>query len=454
MLADALWTWPTTEQLARVLLLRDYNTRVVIVGTALLGAACGIVGTFMLLRKRALMADALAHATLPGIGLAFLVMAAAGGTGKSLGGLLLGASLSGIVGMLCILAIRRFTRLKEDAALGIVLSVFFGLGVVILSVIQKTAYGHAAGLESFIYGKTASMLAQDAWRIAAVATLALVVCGVLFKEFALLCFDSEFARTQGRAVVSLDIALIALVVAVTVIGLQAVGLILIIAMLIIPPAAARFWTDRLGVMIVVAAAVGAASGMLGAGLSALQPRVPAGAVIVLVATACFVVSMAVGPARGVLIRLVRHVGLQRRVGRQHLLRAIYELTETTDPARGACTWGALLAKRAWSAGQVRRLLGRARRAGLVAETGEGTLALTRSGFAEAARITRNHRLWELYLITHADIAPTHVDRDADELEHVLGAAMARKLESLLDVPVERAEVPASPHSIDAGDGRR
>jgi len=168
---DTRMSLPTWDILLRVLLLKDYNTRVVMLGTMTLGLAAGVIGTMMLLRKRALMGDALSHATLPGIGLAFIVMNQLGGSGKYLPGLLLGAGLTGALGLGCIVIIRRWTRIKEDAALGIVLSVFFGLGIAILGIIQKMQTGQASGLQSFIYGKTAAMLAQDAQMIAIVALL-------------------------------------------------------------------------------------------------------------------------------------------------------------------------------------------------------------------------------------------------------------------------------------------
>ena len=239
-LAEVFPGFPTWKEVLRVLLLRDYNTRVVVVGTMLLGLAAGIIGTFMLLRKRSLMGDAISHATLPGIGIAFIVMSQYGGSGKFLPGLLLGAFVFGLIGMGLILSIRKFTRIKEDAALGIVLSVFFGLGISILGIIQKMSTGHAAGLESFIYGKTASMLASDA-KLIAVAAIVIVSFSVfLYKEFTIICFDQEYAAAQRWPVFSLDVLMMILVVFVTVIGLQAVGLILIIALLIIPPASARF----------------------------------------------------------------------------------------------------------------------------------------------------------------------------------------------------------------------
>lgn len=439
---------PTFDDVLRVLLLRDYNTRVVVLGTTLLGLAAGIIGSFMLLRKRALMGDALSHATLPGIALAFIFSVAAGGTGKSLPVLLLGAVVTGVLGVLAVLGIRNFTRLKEDAALGIVLSVFFGAGVTVLGVIQKMGTGSAAGLESFIYGKTASMLASDAQIIAIAAAMVAVVSALLFKEFTLLCFDAGYARSEGWPVFLLDLVMMALVVAVTVIGLQAVGLILIIALLIIPPASARFWTDRLLTMVLLSAVIGAASGLFGASLSALLPRLPAGAVIVVVASSMFLLSMFVGPARGVLVRWARHVSLARKIDRQNLLRAIYEWSESTgrNPRLEGISIPELLAERAWMTHHLKRILHRAEREHLVYETIGHAYRLTDVGWSEAARTVRNHRLWEAYLINYADVAPSHVDRDADQVEHVLGEQMVVKLESLIE-QAKTVNVPPSPHLV-------
>lgn len=435
--------------LGDVLLMREYNTRLVVISTAVLGAASGLIGSFLLLRNRALMGDALSHATLPGVAAAFMLAAAFGFSGKSLGWLLIGATVFGLLGVASVLAITKHTRLKDDAALGIVLSVFFGLGTAMLGVIQKMPGGSAAGLESFIYGKPASIIADDLYLILAVAIAVTAVSIALFKEFTLLCFDDDFAAAQGWPVGRLDVLMLALVTAVTVIGLQSVGLILIIAMLIIPPAAARFWTDRLGRMAVAAAIIGAVSGWLGASASAMVSDLPAGAIIVVTAAGVFVFSMIFGSARGVLIRAIGHVRLVVTVGRQHLLRAFYESIEGTDGR--SVGFDRLLAKRSWSAPRLKLWLRFADRAGLVAPAAfdhQRAYRLTDDGLAEAERVVRNHRLWELYLITHADIAPSHVDRDADRIEHVLGPQMVAKLESLLLEQTGAAELPTSPHRID------
>ena len=437
------------ERLAALLSLRDHNTQVVIAGTTLLGLAAGVVGVYMLLRRRSLIGDALSHATLPGLGLAFIVMVALGGTGKSLPGLLAGAVIFGLIATGAALAINAFSRIKPDAALGIVLSVFFGLGVAIMGIVQRMPTGNQAGLESFIYGKTASMLTSDAQAIGATALLVLVTCVVLYKEFAILSFDPDFGRAQGWPVFGLDVTMMLLVTAVTVIGLQAVGLILIIALLITPAAAARFWTNRLPWMLAVSGGIGAISGCVGSGLSAVVPRLPAGAIIVLVAAGFFGISMLIGVRHGLVLRIVQASRLRRRVARQHLLRAMYEwLDREPDGIARTVPRAALLRARSWSPRRLGRCLRSARSDGLITATRDGA-RLTDSGRREAARVARNHRLWEIYLITHADIAPSHVDRDADQIEHVLDPTMIRSLEAKL-AGTETRDVPASPHVLTNG----
>lgn len=444
-------TLPSSDQVWRVVLMRDFNTRVVVLGVMCLGLAAGIVGTFLLLRKRALTADALSHATLPGIAIAFMVMTALGGDGKSLPGLLTGAFISGMIGVGFIVMIRRTTRLKDDAALGIVLSVFFGLGTALMSVVQKMETGSAAGLNHFIFGKAASMLPSDAIAILVAAISVSVVCALLFKELRLLCFDAGYAESRGWSVVGLDLLLMGMVAFVTVIGLQAVGLVLVVALLIVPAAAARFWTDQLLPMTIASGLIGALSGYFGAVTSGLLPRMPTGPIIVVVCGLCFVISMVCGSRRGILVRTFQHWSLSRRVGLQHLLRSMYEASERMghDPiGSGPVTTRSLLKGRSWSQPALARLVGMARRAHLVRDTPTpGTIQLTTEGLEEAARVVRNHRLWETYLIEFADIAPSHVDRDADMVEHILKPDLIRELEARMASHFPDQQVPPSPHVI-------
>jgi manganese/zinc/iron transport system permease protein len=450
-LTDRTIQWPTWSQWRRVLLVEDYNTRIVMIGTGILGAAAGLVGCFTLLRKRALMGDALSHATLPGIGLAFLLATSLNYDGKSLGLLLCGAGVTGLLGTACILWIRHYTRLKEDTAMGIVLSVFFGGGVVVLGFVQQLPDGHAAGLESFIYGKTASMIGSDARLIGMTGLFCVGVIGLFFKELTLLCFDDNYAGSRGLSVVGLDLVLMSLVSLVTIIGLQAVGLILVIALLVIPAASARFWTESIKTMLFIAACFGAVGSLIGAALSAVFPNLPSGAMIVLVCAVFFGISMTCGLQRGVLVRLVRRVLTHRRIDRQHLFRAMYELLEDelgenlSSYVGRPVPFSSLLAKRSWTSSRLKKCVRRAEQEGLIQFSAGDFLVFTQTGEALAEKLVHDHRLWEIYLMTHADVAPGKVDREADRIEHVLDANLIGQLEALLKFNRERDGMPGSPH---------
>lgn len=417
------------DVLDTLLLRAGFNTTIVIVGTTLLGLAAGIVGVFALLRKRSLMTDALSHATLPGIALAFLVVSALGGEGRSLSALLVGASITGVLGVLCVQAIVRHTRLHEDAAIGAVLSVFFGAGVVGLSYIQANAPSGAAGLNTFIYGQTAAMQPRDALLMGALALGAILAATLFIKEFTLVCFNDAFAKVGGWPVSLVDLLMMAMVVLVTVAGLQAVGLILVVAMLIIPAVAARFWTERLWLLVALAGAIGAASGYAGSVASSLLPRRPAGAVIVLTAGAFFAFSMLFAPSRGVLASVIRRARQRLRIAGDHLLEAAYERDAGARPlARGDIH--DLAARRGWPAWLAPVVSASLRARGLARAAPNG-LTLTPRGAARGRQVSRNHALWAQYLISHADIAPSHVDWSVDQVEHVLSDELIEQLESSL-----------------------
>ncbi len=439
----------------RVFTFQDYNTRVVVAGTTLLGLAAGLIGTFLVLRRRALLSDTLSHATLPGIALAFMVMTLATGDGKRLPGLIIGAAVFAVIGTLSVLAIQRFSRLKDDAALGIVLSVYFGLGIALMGMATRMDAGNAAGLSSFIYGKTASMLFSDAMLIAITALIAALACLFFFKEFSLICFDADYGRTQGWPVARLDFLMMALVVLVTVIGLQAVGLILVVALLIIPAASARFWTHQLRMLLLLSGIFGALSGFLGAGISALMANLPAGAVIVLAASFFFVLSLFFGSTRGLLRLGIDRLRLRRKIMNENLLRDLHEWAETmaADNGKPAPRAGSLMRRRAWTSTALKQTLRRLNRQGWVHQPSDGTIRLTDTGKAAAQEIVRRHRLWETYLITHAEVAPGMVDLSADRIEHVLEPELIKRLETLLDADKQHVP-PPSPHDLSVMKGAR
>ncbi|MDG4866622.1 metal ABC transporter permease [Guyparkeria sp. 1SP6A2] len=301
-----------------------YNATLVAIGAGLLGIAAGAAGTFLFLRKRALVSDAISHSTLPGIGLAFIIMVSLGGDGRNLVGLMLGAALTAGAGLLAMHWLTRRTRLAEDAAIGAVLSVFFGFGVVLLTVIQTLSKGRQAGLEEFLLGATAGMLYADAVLIAVAGAVAVLAIWLLRRPMTLVAFDPGFAASIGMNVPRVDLAMMGMVMAVTIIGLKVVGLVLIVALLIIPPVTARFWSDHSGHVLWIAGALGGLAGFVGAAISASAPSLPTGPLIVLTAFALFTLSLLLAPGRGILVAWLRHRRHQRRI---HLRQGLLALAQ-------------------------------------------------------------------------------------------------------------------------------
>ena len=320
-------------------LLFDYTIRNVALGAAVLGVVGGVLGSFAILRRQGLFGDALAHATLPGVCVAFIlsgakspaVLLSGAALSAGLGALLiltivnrtrikqdtalgivlsvffgagtvllLGAALSAGLGALFILAVVGGTRVKQDAALGIVLSVFFGAGIVLLTLIAGSGDAGQSGLDRFIFGQAATIVRDDVVTMGILAALALLVVALLFKEFKLLSFDPAFAASLGFPVGRLNVLLTLLIVVAVIVGIQAVGVVLMAAMLIIPAAAARQWTDGLGVMVLISGLFGAFSGVSGALISATGANLPTGPLIVLSATALLVLSLFLGRSQGFL----------------------------------------------------------------------------------------------------------------------------------------------------------
>ncbi len=301
-----------------------YNATLVTLGAMLLGIAAGVTGTFLFLRKRALVSDAIAHATLPGVGLAFIVMTAMGLDGRWLPGLLIGSAVSAFAGLMAVQWLATQTRLAEDAAIGAVLSSFFAFGIVLLTVIQTMSSGGQAGLEGFLLGSTAAMIFSDAALIAVGGALVVVLVFLFRRPMTLLSFDPNYATARGMSESRIDLMMMCLVLGVTVVGLKIVGLIMIVALLIIPAVTARLWTERADRVVLIAGGLGGAAAWIGAALSASAPDLPTGPLIVLTAFTLFVVSMALAPSRGLISTYLRHRRFQRGV---HIRQGLLSLAQ-------------------------------------------------------------------------------------------------------------------------------
>jgi manganese/zinc/iron transport system permease protein len=272
-----------------------------------LGAICGMLGSFAVLRKQSLLGDAISHAALPGIAIAFLIT----GT-KETNVLLIGALVSGLLGAFWIRGITKRTHLKSDTALGLILSIFFGFGMLLLT---------------FLFGQAATLLARDVWFMAIVTFICLVVLLLFWKEFKILLFDADYAKTLGFNIQRIDILITSFIVVAIVLGLQTVGVVLMSAMLLAPAAAARQWTNSLGVMVVMAAFFGATSGVVGTAISASQNNLSTGPVIVLVAAVFVGFSFIFSPSRGLLFKQIRFIQNRKDLQLHKTLAFMFEIVE-------------------------------------------------------------------------------------------------------------------------------
>jgi len=392
-----------SEELYAVLTFQaGYNTSIVLAGVIALGIGGGVIGVFSFLRKRALISDAISHATLPGIAIAFLIGIALGGTGRNLALLMAGAATTGVLGVLCVQWIRDYTRLPEDTAIGTVLSVFFGLGIVLLSHIQTLEAAGQAGLNSFLLGSTAALTAGEAQLIGGASLLTILIALLLLKEFGAVAFDEGFAAAQGWRIARLDLAMIGLLLAIVAIGLKTVGLVLIIALVIIPPASARFWTEKLGRLVALSGLFGGLAGWTGGSLSALLPDMPAGAVIVLAAATIFAFSLMFAPRRGVIGWAVQRLKMRLRAAS---VRGLLAMADGYLPPDGLSY-------------QVIRLRGYI----------DGDARITESGRRAAAKMRRQDRLWQTYRTRHPDAALAFNPLSGLRIEDVLSADIIAALE--------------------------
>ena len=407
----------------------DYTLRNVILGSAVLGLVGGVLGCFAVLRRQSLVGDALAHAALPGVCLAFMLTGA-----KGTFGLMVGAAISGWIGTLALLAIVRGSRIKEDAALGVVLSVFFGVGILLLTRIQRTGDAAQSGLDRFLFGQAATLVERDVQLMAVLSAVVLAIVWLLFKEFKLLSFDPDFAAAVGFAPTPLTVLLTTLIVVAVVIGLQTVGVVLMVALLIAPASAARQWTNRLGRMLALAGLFGALSGVVGAVLSARISRLPTGPTIVLAATAIVAVSVLFAPERGVLWAGIRQWRHRRRLQVAALLR---------DLADRAGATGRVDAPALAAGGDLRAL----RRRGWVGAGPDSAWVLTPTGETEVRRARRQEAVWKRYLGRQMNLPPEAIHHGVMEMERVLPDDTLRLLEAELAREEAAEAIPRRPGTV-------
>ncbi len=414
-------------QAVRFFTFQDPSVRYALVGSMLLGISCGLLGSFIVVRKMALVGDALSHAVLPGVAIGFLW-----NMSKDPVAIFVGATIAGLLGTVVVHAIKQTTHLKEDTALGLVLAVFFAIGICLLTMIQRLPTGNKSGIDKFLFGQAAAIGANDLKLMALVTVLSVVVVWMFYKEFLVTSFDSGFARAVNVPVQLFHYALMLLVAFAVVIALQAVGVVLVSAMLITPAAAAYLLTDRMHRMLWLASLFGLIAGAAGAFFSFLGPNLPTGPFMVLGATTVFIFAFAFGPKHGVFTRWLRQRSRSSRTKRENTLKSIYHVLEARDFKGDGVSLRELAERRRETVEEAQLQAAQLTRHGLATLHEEGNVIfLTPIGFQLAAAIVRNHRIWELYLTNQAHIASDHVHEDAEKIEHVLGEEVVRELERKL-----------------------
>ena len=433
------------QQAIRFFSFRDPSVRYAVIGSVMLGISCGLLGCFIVVRKMALVGDTLSHAVLPGVALAFLF------SGVSASGLFdwsfdeaditknpalifCGAVMAGVAGTFLVNTLKQTTKIKEDSALGLTLASFFAVGICLLTMIQRLQTSNKSGIDKFMFGQAAAIGEDDIRLMTGVTVLIVAVVFVFYKELLVTSFDTGFARSIALPSQWIHHGLMLLVAFAVVIALQAVGVVLVSAMLITPAAAAYLLTDRMHRMLLLAVGFGVASGVLGAFISFLKPNIPTGPCMVLGASAVFAMAFFGGPRHGVLTRWWRHMSRSKRVQRENTLKALFQVLEYREAEPEESVSLKELAERRREtidevSGQAKEL----KQHGLVTLHEEGNKILfTPNGWQLACTIVRNHRLWELYLTNAANIAADHVHDDAEQIEHVLGDDVVRELERMLD----------------------
>lgn len=416
------------DSLLEFLSLKDPNVRYVVLGSVWLTASSAIVGAFSFLKKKTLTGDAVAHSVLPGVCLAFILSGS-----KNPLFLVPGAFVTGWISLVLIDKIVAHSKIKEDTAIGLILSVFFGLGILALTYIQHAGFANQSGLDHFLFGKAASIVSSDLIVFSVIA-IALVLAVVLFyKEFLIISFDEQFAGSIGIPVRKIELMLTTLTVMAVVIGIQAVGVVLMAAMLITPAAAARFWTDNLKVLIVLAAIFGAVSGVSGAYVSYIAPAMPTGPWIVVVISTIAMLSFMLAPKRGTASRIFRQIKIKKRINDENTLKTLYQLSEESRQFFEPVAIGVILQKRPKTPRSLEKSLSRLKGEGYVEKLSDGW-KFTTAGLEKGRRIVKLHRLWEVYLTKYLHIAADHVHDDAENIEHIITPELEERLEKLLDYP--------------------
>lgn len=413
------------ELLAEFWTFQDMNALWVLMGSMLLGMSASVIGGFAFLRKRSLIGDALAHAALPGVMMAFLLFQ----TRDPLI-MFLGALTSSFIGFFLIDWLPKNTKIKPDTALAITLSFFFALGLMLLSYIQGLEVENKSGLDKILFGQAAAMTQQDITLLGYVTVFILVTVVAFFQKFRLIAFSPIYARSLGMSVAFYELLLALLIVMSVVVGLQLVGVVLMAAVLLTPIAAARFWSDQLTVILLLSAFFGALSALISTQISYLAPAMPTGPWMVVSLASVFLISLLFAPSRGLIKRYWQQRQLRHKVSEENVLRTLYKLYERRQFEQNDFNIADIQALRSMPTERLKHTLKNLCQKQMIQESMRG-FCLSKTGLDIATQLTRRHRLWENYLNEQVELTADQVHSQAERIEHILTQEQEQQLEAEL-----------------------
>ncbi|MHA7128639.1 metal ABC transporter permease [Algoriphagus namhaensis] len=420
---------------------QDPSILYVVIGITLLGIGSAYVGTFSFLDKKALLGDAISHAVLPGICLGFILAGE-----KNPIYIVTGAFLSGGVATFLSSWLRQKTKLSEDAIIASILSIFFGFGIVLLTVIQKSGNPEMAGLNQFIFGNAIAILEEDLWIYGGLALVIILLLTLLQKEFGLLVFNSDYGKAIGYPMDAIRLVFNVLMILSVVIGIQAIGVVLMAALLITPGAAARFWTDNLNKLLFISGVFAVISGVAGTYVSFVLPQMPTGPWVVVSLSLLALLSFLFAPKKGTISRYIARNKYLKKTHHEHVLKALYKAKELGE---AKLTIEKIYELYPFQKKQTKQSIDYLFKNGLILSN-QSSIDLTDYGISEAKRVVRLHRLWETYLTEYMQIAPDHVHDSAEKLEHIITPELEAQLEKRLNFPKldpHQENIPRDDHDL-------
>ena len=386
----------------------------------MVGVMCGILGCFIVLRNMALVGDALSHAVLPGVVGAFLLV------GFSPLGFFIGSVIAGLISAVGITWIQQNVRTKNDAAIGIVFTSMFSLGVMGISWISHDKGVHL-DLKDFLFGNVLGVGDQDLWLTGAVTVTVIGSVIVFYRYLFVTTFQSVIAKTMGISVQTVHYLLMLLLSFSVVASLQTVGVILVVAMLITPASTALLLSDRLQRVLFLAALIGLITAVLGFFVAVALDTTPGPAMAVL-ATIFYIFAVLFSPRKGLVFNFLRKRALQNRIQIEDTLKQSYKLHDLSN-----LTFETLADTLGFDKSTLKNHLRVLSKRGLMNNVGS-EITLTTEGITAANRLVRAHRLWESYLATKIGLTGEQVHDDAEHHEHFLSDDILNEIEERLGFP--------------------